>query len=283
MNMQIPWWGRIGAKLLLSRLPFGYSSWQSLGLFRHGQMDISEYAIRIFDRHTEKAGLTNNLNGKSILELGPGDSIATAVIANAHGANAILVDTGAYVRTDIDPYLELKTDLANKGLSSPNLSKCRTIDDLLAICSAKYMTAGIDSLAQIESASIDFIFSQAVLEHVKKKEFRKIMQECRRILKPNGICSHQIDLRDHVGGSLNNLRFNEQVWESELFARSGFYTNRLRYNQLLQLFFNVGFSVEVTELRRWEVLPIRRCFLSSEFKTLSEEELSVSGFHVLLR
>jgi hypothetical protein len=48
MGMQIPWWVIIGVKLFLSRLSLGYSVWQPLGIFRHGQMDTSEYAIRVF-------------------------------------------------------------------------------------------------------------------------------------------------------------------------------------------------------------------------------------------
>jgi len=47
------------------------------------------------------------------------------------------------------------------------------------------------------------------LEHIRKKEFVDTIIETKRILKPNGICSHEIDLRDHLNESLNNLRFSE--------------------------------------------------------------------------
>ncbi len=281
--MQIPWWGKIGAKLLLSRLPFGYDVWQRLGLFRHGQMDTSEYAIRVFNGHVEKAGLINRLHGKTVLELGPGDSISTAVIAAAHGARAILVDTGAFARSDITPYQELMRVFTKQGLAPLDLSVCRTVDEILARCMAQYMTEGLTSLAQIESESVDLIFSQAVLEHIRKREFREMMQECRRILRPNGICSHQVDLRDHLGGTLNNLCFSQRIWESNFFVKSGFYTNRIRYSQMLQIFSVVGFAVEVTDVRRWTVLPTTRCKMALEFKDMSDEELCVSGFDVLLR
>lgn len=31
--MALPWWSKLRAKLVLSRLPFGYALWQRLGVF----------------------------------------------------------------------------------------------------------------------------------------------------------------------------------------------------------------------------------------------------------
>ena len=42
----------------------------------------------------------------------------------------------------------------------------------------------------------------------------------------DGICVHRVDLNDHLGGRLNNLRFTDAIWESVLFRESGFYANR---------------------------------------------------------
>jgi SAM-dependent methyltransferase len=283
MNAQIPWWIKIGAKLILSRLPFRYAVWRRLGLFRHGQMDASNYAIQVFRSHTERAGLKNDLRGKTVLELGPGDSLATAIIASAHGARAILLDSGHFARADIAPYLELHRVLTENGQTPPQLTGCQNAESFLDRCHARYMTKGLESLRQIESASVDLIFSQAVLEHVRKREFLETMRESRRILKPNGICSHQVDLRDHLGGALNNLRFSEEIWESAFFAKSGFYTNRIQYSQMLDLFSEAGFQVNVTDVRRWKTLPTQRSKLAKRFRGLPDEELRVFGFNVLLR
>ena len=281
--MHIPWWGRIGAKLVLSRLPFGYAPWQRLGLFRHGQMDTSDYAIGVFNRHVDRAGLAGRLQDKVILELGPGDSLATAVLAATHGARAILVDTGAYVRFTVEPYQDLQRALESRGLRPPDLSACTSLAAILERCAARYFTDGLASLREIESASIDLVFSQAVLEHVRYKEFFPTLQECRRILRAGGICSHQVDLRDHLGGSLNNLRFSDETWESEFFASSGFYTNRIRYARMLELFERAGFSVECTDVQRWAALPTPRRVLSKEFAAIADDDLRVSAFDVLLR
>jgi SAM-dependent methyltransferase len=283
MSIVIPWWGKIGAKLVLARLPLGYAVWRRLGLFRHGEMDASEYAMRVFDSHAERSGLTNRLREKTVLELGPGDSIATAIIAAAHGARAIVVDAGRFVRADRAPYLELQRALTQRGLLPPDLSGCRDIDEILDRCNARYLMKGLESLRLIETGSVDLIFSQAVLEHVRRRDFIETMRECRRILRSDGICSHTVDLRDHLGGALNNLRFGDSIWESEFFARSGFYTNRISYTEMQRLFKQAGFEVDVGGVRRWAVLPTPRSRLAREFRNVPEEELRVSEFDVLLR
>ncbi|MCX6237751.1 MAG: class I SAM-dependent methyltransferase [Bacteroidia bacterium] len=283
MKIRIPYWVKIGAKLVLSRLPFGYSFWQKLGMFRHGEMDISTYAIDVFDTHMLKAGQSGILKGKIILELGPGDSISTAILAAAYNAKAILVDAGSFVRRDVAPYRLLAETLRKKGFSAPDLSTVKNIDEILAICKANYLTNGLQSLKQIDTKSIDIIFSQAVLEHVRQGEFLNTLQECYRILKPKGICSHRVDLRDHLGGALNNLRFSDRVWESTFFVKSGFYTNRIRYNQMLELFKKAGYKTEVTTFTRWETLPTPRHKMVREFRSLTDDDLLVSVFDVLLR
>jgi hypothetical protein len=52
-------------------------------------------------QHIKRGGLQNNLTDKVILELGPGDSLATIVIAYAYGARAILVDIGDFALNDV--------------------------------------------------------------------------------------------------------------------------------------------------------------------------------------
>lgn len=245
-------------------------------------MDSSEYAIRVFDHHVSKMGSREQLRGKTILELGPGDSIASAILSAAYGARAILVDMGRYVRTDLSTYIKLEESLTKNGWHPPNLAGCTNVDDILRRCNASYMTNGVKSLRQIENGSVDCIFSHAVLEHVRKHEFLQTMQECRRILRSNGVCSHQVDLRDHLDGALNNLRFSERIWESELFVTSGFYTNRIRYGQMSEFFREAGFEVRIDKLERWNVPPILQNRLAPEFKDLTDEELRVSGFSVVL-
>jgi hypothetical protein len=65
-------------------------------------------------------------------------------------------------------------------------------------------------------------------------------------------------------------------------AKSRFYTNRLRYLELLDLFREAGFEPDVTRTLRWNTLPTPRRKMAKEFASLSEEDLRVSEFDVLL-
>jgi hypothetical protein len=66
-------------------------------------------------------------------------------------------------------------------------------------------------------------------------------------------------------------------------ANSRFYTNRLRYQELLRLFREAGFEPEVTRKMEWETLPTPRQKMAKEFAALPEDDLKVSDFDVLLR
>jgi SAM-dependent methyltransferase len=283
MKTLIPWWFKILAKIILSRLPFGYKVWQRIGIFRHGYMEQGSYALHVFNEHVSRAGKQVMLQGKTILELGPGDSIATALVAASYGAKAILVDAGPFAMTDIEGYHKLAQDLEHAGVSPPDISTAETLDEILDACNAVYLTEGLHSFSSIEAGTIDLIYSQAVLEHVRKHEFQDTMRECFRVLTPAGIASHRVDLKDHLGGSLNNLRFSERIWESEFFVSSGFYTNRIRYPKMITICKQVGFDVEVCDVRRWDDLPLKKQSLSKEFSYYSNEELIVTGFDILLR
>lgn len=279
----LPWWARIGAKMILARTPVGYSLWQRLGLFRHGDMDAASYLKSVFDRHIAAAELGGGLAGRTILELGPGDSVGTAILAACHGASTVLIDAGAFVVTDVRVYQRLAEELASTGLNPPDLVGAKSLDDILDACRAKYLPRGLASFEALESESVDLIFSQAVLEHVRKHEFLSTMAECRRVIKPTGICSHRVDLMDHLGGGLNNLRFSERAWESDFFVKSGFYTNRIRCAEMLDLFQQAGFAVEVRATELWETLPISRSRLDTRFSSLGDEELRIKSFDAVLR
>ncbi len=60
--------------------------------------------------------------------------------------------------------------VVDKGLLPPDMSGCTTIQDILSICNVTYLTEGLTSLIQIESDSVDLVFSQAVLEHIRGEE-----------------------------------------------------------------------------------------------------------------
>lgn len=294
LRKTVPWWMRIGVKIALARLPIPYAFWKRLRLFEHGDMNQPQRALDTFLEHAEMGGVLDmksplpqlkvNGDGFAVLELGPGDSLFSVVVARSLGASrSWLVDAGAYAATDMAAYTGLFNLLRHKGLALPFDSKPMALADVLQACGGKYLTKGVRSLAQLPPASVDFCFSNAVLEHIPKGDFAKLADELLRVLKPDGVCVHRVDLRDHLGGGLNNLRFTEERWEGSLFRNSGFYTNRIRFGEMVALFEAAGFECRLPRIVRWEKLPLPRLALDASFRQLPDEDLLVSGFDIVLR
>lgn len=289
MRKQVPWWLRIAAKIVLARLPIGYSFWKRFGLFEHGDINQPARALEIYLMHAKTAGVVTNPVKPShkdfaVLELGPGDSVFMALVARALCASRVwLVDAGPFATTDPTAYTAMADYLKAQNYQLPFASQFADFKDVLSACQAEYLTDGVSSLTKIPSGSVDFCLSNAVLEHIPQRDFARLVSELKRLLKPDGVCVHRVDLKDHLGGGLNNLRFSADTWESPLFSNSGFYTNRIRYAEMLAMFDQSGFSCEVTRKLTWNKIPIARSALAEEFLTLPDEDLLVSGFDVVLR
>ena len=144
------------------------------------------------------------------------------------------------------PYREVAALLRGHGLQPPDLTGAKTLAEILQRCGGVYLTAGLASLRELPSHSVDFAWSHAVLEHIRHRDFAATLRELRRVLVAHGCASHQVDLKDHLGGSLNNLRFASRWWEAEWLARSGFYTNRIQFTEMMRVF-----AAEVSGLRVW--------------------------------
>lgn len=283
MRTAVLWRAKVAAKIILSRLPLGYGFWKRFSLFEHGSMDDPSYAFGVFETHFERCRQHLPKDSYTCLELGPGDSLMMALLGRAFGAReVIMVDVGNFAAIGMTPYRRMATFLRDRGLDAPEDSEISTIETMLRACNARYLTDGLQSLKAIESESVDFIFSQAVLEHVRKTNFAASVAEHRRILREGGICSHRVDLRDHLGGALNNLRYSETTWESDFMANSGFYTNRIGFSPMLKQFSDAGFKVEVLKTDRWDALPTPRPALAKPFAQLPDDELRVHGFDVIL-
>ena len=278
------WALKIVAKLVISRLPVPYAFWKSIGVFRHGRMDSAEYPLKIFSLHLQRA-YPGGLPPKSvILELGPGDSIASALIGCSYGVKcSYLVDVGSFASKNIAFYQSLASNMRRRRMNIPDLTAAVSFEDVLQICNAKYMTDGIRSLRQISTGSIDFLWSHSVLEHVRKNELEILLQELKRVLKPEALASHNIDFQDHLDGALNNLRFSSSLWESPFFAESGFYTNRVPAITMHGMFKTAGFKIIQEAFGKWPALPTPRKSMHPDYQMYRDDELLNRTSHVLLK
>lgn len=281
ISEHIPWWGKIIAKIALSKAPVPYDVWRRVGIFRHGKMVNANYSRDVFKSHMTSIAARADANPKSLLELGPGDSVSTAIWACASSIEqTILVDAGKFATSEVASY---RTALNLAGLERHQAASAATVEEMLSGLGAKYLCTGLVALRSLPDESVDAMFSNAVLEHVRRSEFSDTIRELYRIQRPGGVSSHQVDLRDHLGGALNSLRISHDRWESDLFSQSGFYTNRLRCSEIRAICTDAGWEIlECTE-RRWAQLVTPRSALHADFRHLSDDDLLVSGVRLVIR
>lgn len=282
---EMPWWAKIVGKVILARLPVSGETWQKVGLFSPGLMHRPDYAMAVFDKHFTAAG--SPPQGFSFLELGPGDSIASAVVGHAYGAaRGWLVDSGAYATRDMAFYGRLagRLEAARPGSDLGPMKGSQSIAELLARSQITYLEQGLESLRQVPSGSCDFAFSEVVLEHLPLDQFDAVMAELHRIVKPGGTATHGVDFHDHLGGGWNNLRFSRRLWEAPWFARrSGFYTNRLRLAEIVARARTAGFDVEVRSTEHWSHPPLALEKLAPAFRDLGADDILTCYAHVVMR
>jgi hypothetical protein len=280
---RIPWWAKIGAKVVLSRALPGYRLRKKLGLFLHGNLD------RNIERH---ATFVNNVLAQharydarpasALVELGPGNSLATALFAAAHGLSRTwLVDVGDFASDDMALYRKAAGLI--EGPAADTHFDFADRATMLASVNATYLTNGVASLAEIPSGSVDVILSTSVLEHVGRSEFRTLMSELFRVLTASGTAYHEVDLMDHLGGEQNHYRIAESAWEHPLLANSGFYTNRFTCSEIVAMMRDAGFEAALTRIARWSTPPTPRAAFAEPFRSMPEDELSIASFGVMLR
>jgi len=260
MRQKLPWWAKLGAKVAIAQFPISMDNLFKARIFRHGDMQNTDYAKGVFYRHYEavKAKLPV---GFVTLELGPGDSLYSAILAaKEQSSQTYLVDAGAFATMDIQLYNRFGQQF-------------ETVSEMLQVTNATYLTDGLKSLQQIPPNTVDFIFSNAVLEHVQRREFETIIQALYHAQTFGGVSSHQIDLRDHLARSLNSLRFSPQVWESRFFSHPNIYTNRLRASEIVEIFQRVGYRVIQNTPYQWDTLPLAKAKLHTAFHQFSDDDL----------
>ena len=162
----VPWWVKILLKIILSRLNVSYRVWQRIGIFRHGLMNEPEYAFSTFLKHYESASFDKKDDGFVMLELGPGDSVASGIIARCFGAQkSLLVDKGNDALSSFEKYDGLLDYLGKKHSKFDIEGKTVSVDNLESEWGINYLTGGLESLKAIPDASIDYLWTQSVLEH----------------------------------------------------------------------------------------------------------------------
>jgi SAM-dependent methyltransferase len=220
-------------------------------------------------------------------ELGPGSSYGAQLILASMGARVILADR-FLARWDDDYHPTLYAAIAKRW--SPK----DQIDAVIrarshAASSLRLLEEQAENLRSIPSETIDFVYSNAVLEHIV--DVARVADETARILKPGGWAMHQIDLRDHRDFSrpLEHLIMRDHDFFRAAKATHYEFGNRFRAGEFNRHFVAAGLRIvelEVTDVIRAdylaEALPRLResC---SPYRSWPEDDLHCLGAAYLLQ
>ena len=128
----------------------------------------------------------------------------------------------------------------------------------------------------IVSSSVDFIISQAVMEHVD--DLSMAYNAMYKWLKPGGIMSHVIDFKSH-GTSANwngYWGYSDAIWKI-IKGRAPYFINRCPYTCHTEYLEENGFET-VLEHKVFMESGIKREDLSNRFSSLSDVDLTTSTF-----
>lgn len=133
--------------------------------------------------------------------------------------------------------------------------------------------------ATIEAGSVDFIFSQAVLEHVV--DLDSVYAAMRRWIAPGGAMSHQIDYRCHGKAKQWNghWAYGDLAWRT-IVGRRPYLLNRQPHSVQMRHLREARFDV-LHEVPETDSHGISRANLSPRFRGMSDADLVTCGAYVL--
>lgn len=157
------------------------------------------------------------------------------------------------------------------------LLKAQTFEEAYALLGHKYVVNPTGSLEQFPDAYFDLVFSCSVLEHVEKQIIPPFMKGCYRVMKPDGLAIHLVDLGDHLTlydstmpYNKNYLRYSDSVWRT-CFQNDVQYFNRIQRPEWLKHFTEAKFRL-VEE--RSEQIELNGLKVSQSFAAFDQNDLA---------
>ncbi|WP_439594594.1 methyltransferase domain-containing protein [Falsiroseomonas sp.] len=253
-----PWWLKFAVKLALGALPVPAQAWRALGLRRHSfaALDPGRLVAPLQWRMARHQALCGQAP-RSVLEVGPGAMVLRAPIAAALGLGPIwYLDVEDAAPQDLAPYRAAAEAARQAGLTPPDLSACRNRAEVLAACNARLLLGGAEALAAVPAGSVDLVFSEVALEHVRRDALAPLLAALRRVTAPGGLGLHAVDFHDHLGGRLRHLSFGPDFWNGPAVARAGLYCNQLGLSEVLAAFAAAGFAARASQRLVWDLPPV---------------------------
>lgn len=251
-----------------------------------GPMNDPEYLLGILDGHLRRLRRHGGLlGGLRALELGPGNSLGQGfmlLLLGAESVTAVDVRRFATAATGRDVYSRLCERVRSGELPEGMLPAHDWLDRARALLpdGAKFPIEGgrlryeISHGGRLPSsdASIELLYSCSVLEHVTDP--KGVYAEMARVVRPGGLLSHIVDLRDHHHPDpFDFLRYEDGLWK-RMQGRSAGSTNRLRASEHRGLLVDAGFEILEEETIRAPRVPERES-LAPRFRDRDPEDLAI--------
>lgn len=138
---------------------------------------------------------------------------------------------------------------------------------------------------KFESDSFDFICSNNTFEHIYFDVLEGILKEFNRLIKPEGVMSHFIDMSDHFAhfdhsiNIYNFLRYSESKWKS--IDNSIQPQNRKRWRDYQELYDQLNIVRTEEEVRPGDVKALEQVPVHSSYENYSKEELAISHGYIV--
>jgi SAM-dependent methyltransferase len=137
--------------------------------------------------------------------------------------------------------------------------------------------------------SFDLVNSNNTFEHIYPEILIDIVKEFKRLLKPTGIMSHQIDMSDHFAHLdksitiYNFLRYSDKEWS--LIDNTIQPQNRLRVADFRKIFHDLGLKIIQEQNRDGDIHQLKslRPQLDTKYKSYSDADLAVSHSLFILK
>jgi hypothetical protein len=239
---------------------------------------------------------------EAVAELGPGGSVGTGYAALLTGArryyalDAVLrasnernqlvwtalqkLFRGHEPIPDQTEFPRLKPILASYAFPHAVLTKPR-LDAGLSNPAPNFVQfiCPWEQVDALPPSSVDWIISQAVLEHVNDLDLA--YRAMATWLRPDGVMSHQIDFKSHQTADAwdGHWTYRDFTWHM-IRGRRPYLINREPLSTHLRLLCEYGF--EVIHVQRVQTeSTLRRPDLASRFRRLNDEDLTTSGAYIL--
>ena len=215
-----------------------------------------------------------------LYEFGAGwDLVGPLTLALSGVGSQIVVDIRENLRLELvnDTLRRLPAMLGEPDRSFEPIESSGELERRLGI---RYLAPCDARATGLPASSVDMISSTFTLEHISAPDIAAILRESARLLRPGGLVSCAIDMKDHYSyfddglGPYHFLGVPDRAWR---FVNPDLhYQNRLRLADYQQLFADAGFTTIAEHVKRPTDAQRRQLDgidLAPRFRRYSSEDL----------